>query len=828
MSLEGILTWLEHGDTNDVQSALINLTETDRKSLGPKARGWLTRGNPTRVSSTHAALAVLATAGGWRQAMIAPTNAFGLDSSFTEHAIAILQARSPSWLPDFVVALLEGEGTLNWRLARGLVRAQAVPPPDHPEYFRGTVRGLPEYFAKDRRPLIDQLNADPELAGEHLLNMLSTEGTGRLLAYHDNFQESTYEYLPNHAPSTAGTWRATLVALVQEGQLDRRRLLDTVLAAPLRDWASADLGWYVGMHDALEPTLDEISQRQPTYARLLTVEHGPSVKTAQREISRMLGDPRFNPILVLDASKATLGRSDKATVATQLRMLDKLAKAYPDLAIAETVRIAADHPRADLREQAAKLLDRLGETATALEPQRPFVAPAAEPWPTPQPVEPIKSADELGESLLALIEEIDAVEMERAIDGLLRFADQRPQISDLLWVRATQGEYYYDDPRVAPVTLARAWLAPRKRLRDGEWPIVLGHSIFPAELAAPETFVGALGRRLTGIAHAIRRGPQAAVALPSHADGSINADVLTQRLSSLQRRHLPLELEVAVALMRVPPAARADVVLPPSIRKARGVAHALVSPPEWERQVVNHQRFHWEPVRSIPIFRDIAGSEGDALDGVAGRPRPERTLGVEVTYGEYEPRFEQTLALGATLLPHDPDILAAHAHPYLHRDLRKDRAASVPVLDALARSRTSNGAPASSALVLGMAAKDARARTAAQDALLDRARYGILDGAALGRQGALLLQDDIIVGRRLSSGLADVARASVAAVPPLLDAIQELMAVLPDRRDAGPFVELAADLAERTGRKIQLPAEFLQLAARKSTSVVAEAMRRLL
>ncbi|WP_133411854.1 DUF6493 family protein [Agromyces badenianii] len=825
MSLEGMLTWLEHDDTNIVRTALISLTETDRKTLGPKARGWLTRVNPTRVSSTHAALAVLATAGGWRQAMIAPVNAYGLDSSFVDHAVAILQARSPSWLPEFVVALLEDEGIWNWRLARGLVRAQAAPPPDHPQYFRGTVRGLPDRFARDRRPLIDQLHADPDLASEHLFNMLSTEGTGRLLAFHDNFQESTYEHLPDHDPFAAGTWRVSLVTLVHERQLDRGRLLDAVLAAPLRDWAAADLGWYVGMHDALEPTLDEITGRQATYARLLTVEHGPSVKAAQREISRMLGDPRFNPILVLDASKATLGRSDKATVAAQLRMLDKLAKAHPDIAIAETVRIAADHPRADLREQAVKLLDRLGETAPALEPQRPFVAPAVEPWPTPQPVTPIKSADELGETLLALIEEIDAVEMERAVDGLLRFADQRPQISELLWTRVNQGQYY-NDPRIAPVTLARAWLAPRERA-NGEWPIVLGRSVFRAEPALPETFVGALGRRLTGIAQAIRRGPHPAVALPSHADGSIDADVLTQRLSLLRRRDEPLELEVAVALLRVPPAERSDVVLPASIRESRAVAHALASPHTWERQVVNHQRLNWEPARRIPIFRDRAGSEGDALDGVAARPRPERTLGVEVAYGEYEPRFEQTLALGATLLPHDPDVLAAHAHPYLHRDLRKNRAASVPILDALARSRTANGAPASSALILGMAAKDARARTAARDALIDRARHGVLDGAALGRQGALLMHDEIVVGQRLSTGFADVTRASDAAVSPLLDALQELMAVLPGRRDAGPFVELAADLAERTGRKFQLPVEFRHLAAGKSTSVVAKAARRL-
>lgn len=596
--------------------------------------------------------------------MIALDHAFGLDSSFVDHAVAILQARAPSWLPHFVDALLEDEGDWNWRFARGLVRAHAVPEPDHPEYFRGTVRGLPDYFAKDRRPLIDQLDADPDLGGDHLLRMLSTEGTGRLLAYHDNFQESTDEYYPEHVPFPAGTWRVTLVALTQQGRLHRGSLLDAVLAAPLRDWAAADLGWYVGMHDALEPTVEELIERQSTYARLLTVEHGPSVKTAQREILRMLREPRFEPDLVLDASKATLGRSDKATVAAQLRLLDKLGKAHPDFDIADAVGIAADHPRADIRDQAAKLLGRLGEVEPAAEQPDPFAVPAPEPWPPPQLVEPVATPDELGEVLLGLMEEIDAIEMERAIDALLRFADERPQISDLLWARASQGEYYYDDPRIAPAVLARAWLASRKRFREEEWPIVLGSSAFPPQPAAPESFVGALGRRLTRIASAIRRGTHPSVALPQTTDGSLDADVLTKRLSALGRRQGPPELEVAVALLRVPPADRANVVLPSSLCKARVISRALASaPPSWDREVVSHQGLDREPERRIPIFRDSTGREGDALDGILARPRPERTLGAEVTYGEYDPRFEQTLALGATLLPHDPDVLAAHAHP---------------------------------------------------------------------------------------------------------------------------------------------------------------------
>lgn len=829
MSLEDVMTWLEHGDTSYVTSALIELSETDRKALGPKARGWLTKGNSTRISSTHAALAVVATAAGRRQAMIAVDHLLGLDDSFVDHASAILAARNPSWLPELVDALLDGEGIVNWRLVRGLVQADAVAAPEHPQYFRGTVRGMPDHVARDRRPLIDRLDLDPDLAGEHLLRMLATEGTGRLLAYHDSFHETTYEHLPHHQPFAAATWRVTLLVLSQQGRLDRGRLLDTVLAAPLRDWAAADLGWYVGMHDALAPTLDEVAERQGTYARLLTVEHGPSVKAAQRELLRLVPDERFEPEPVLAASRATLGRADKASVAAQLRLLDKLARTHAEVPVADTVRVAADHARADIREQAAKILERLGAaTAPATQPAR-FAPPEPQPRPPATPVQPVETADELAEVLLGLFEEMDPLETERAVDGLLRLADDRPSTHDLLSARAATVQRYMDDPRIAATVLTLAWLNPRGPRGDGDWPILLGHTIYPSEAASPQTFVGAIGRRLTGIAHAVREGRHTSLALPTGADFTLDADELDRRLTDASRSRPVLELELVIALLRLPADARSAVTIPDAMRESAAVAAAQRSePPRWVRQVTAYQRARWEPERRVTTFLDAQGSEGHAAAGILARSEPGSTIGPESEYGEYESHFDQTLGLGAALLPHDHDVLAAHAHPYLHRDLRKDRACSVPVVDAIARATGVNGPPASSALVLALAAKDARGRTAAQDAVLDLARHGVLDGAELGRQAALLLADDLVVGQRVSGGLAECARASDAAVLPLLDVLREVAPVLPGRRDAGAFLELAADLAERTGRTIDLPAELRELASGRSTSVAAKAARRLL
>jgi hypothetical protein len=289
-----------------------------------------------------------------------------------------------------------------------------------------------------------------------------------------------------------------------------------------------------------------------------------------------------------------------------------------------------------------------------------------------------------------------------------------------------------------------------------------------------------------------------------------------------------LELELVVALLRVAPADRTSVEVPRSMRRSAAVARVIEGrAPEWARDPVSYQRQRWEAVREVPLFRDVRGSEGDAAAGILARSAPARTVGPEAEYGEYESPFEQTLGLGAALLPHDHDVLAAHAHPYLHRDLRKDRACSVTVVDAIARARTPNGPPASSALVLALAAKDARGRTAAQDAVLDLARHGVLDGVGLGRQAALLLGDDVVVGKRVVGGLADCARASDAAVLPVLDALQQVLPVLSGRRDAGAFLELTADLAERVGRTIDLPPELEALADAKGSSVLAKAARRL-
>jgi len=199
---------LETANRAEVLALLLGFSDQQRKTFGPKFRHWLTHGSDAHVPRERESLAVVATAGGVRQAMLFATHGWGLTEEFVEDAVHVLARRSPAWLPDFVEAVLNEEGSWNWRVARGLVRHDLVPTPDNPEYYRGTVRGVPDYNVKNRQPLIEQLAKDPGLIGDHLLKMLATEGTGRLLAFHDHYMESTYDHRPEVAPYPQGTWRA--------------------------------------------------------------------------------------------------------------------------------------------------------------------------------------------------------------------------------------------------------------------------------------------------------------------------------------------------------------------------------------------------------------------------------------------------------------------------------------------------------------------------------------------------------------------------------------------------------------------------------------------
>ena len=221
-----------------------------------------------------------------------------------------------------------------------------------------------------------------------------------------------------------------------------------------------------------------------------------------------------------------------------------------------------------------------------------------------------------------------------------------------------------------------------------------------------------------------------------------------------------------------------------------------------------------------------SGAPDHLVAAVLDRRQPLARAGLEAADGESAARPEQPTAMWPLMLPHDRDLLAAHAHPRLARALTKNRSGATPLVEALGRSGQPGSGPTWSALTLAMGAQEMPVRVAAVDAVVGLSRRGLVDVAGLGEQIGLCLRDDLLVGTRVVDALAEAARSDRGAAGVVLDVLTEVLAALPGRRDAHRWIELAADLTNDLGREVDLPGPFRDLAAGSARSVLAKACRR--
>lgn len=825
-----------HGQIDTLVHRLAPLNEKERKALVPGLKELLDWRNRKDYPAYPLLLAVLGCYGGERQVARGLEWLWQYDDA-DGWAAQVLRDRAPHWLPKLPGALLATE-TTHWRLVRRLVREGLVAMPEEPEYLIGMVWGVvaPTAFqAHQGVGAREGLLADEELLDREVWVMLATERAGRQLAMTDGSLSQFRQQFNGGVttPMPTRTWWHALVTLAAEARIDRGRLLDAALAAPLRDWAAVDVTWFIGLHDALVPTKDEVLARQATYVRLLTCEHGPAVRIAQKQLSEVVAE--LDADALMSASAVTLARTDKASVIAQLTLLKKVVKGRPELAsaAAAAVEVALDHPRSDVRDRARGLLDSWGVESDEPKRHLGFVPPDPEPLPSPSPVVPVADPDELAELLLGLLEEADdPIAIERCFDGVLRLGGQTDAATtEVLLRRSEESQLWGLDPRRDIAVVAKAWIVRptwRDRFkRSAGSAVAAGLGVGP-----PEGSLAWFHRQRVGELVQLA-GARAAVplALPTHDDGSLAAAALHERLAALPRNTAAGSLDLAVALLRVPPQDLFEELVPKNARGGwvTGAIRLLRDrSPEWER-VRGETKARWGSLSAEPAltFRDKAPSRERAgvVGQLANRSNALAGAGWDRDMGAWETRFEQLVAWWATYFPHHRDLYAAHLHPALFGDLGHDRGLTVPVLDALTRQRP--GPVEASALVLGLCAKDVRVRTAAQDSVLDLARRGLLDGVELGRQAVAHLVDGTVVGQRLTGSLA-AAVVDDAAVLPVLEALEVLLPATDGRRDAATFVELAAELVHRSGRRIAVPAHLSALAAGRSTSLTAKAARRLL
>jgi uncharacterized protein DUF6493 len=359
---------IERNDGPAVAMLLKGGTEAERRAVNAKVRALRHPGRGFSGPLSALGVAVLGTAAGARQA--AQVLGDVMVDPWVDQAVEVLRDRNPPWLAELPRPLLTGsEFRNNWRLVRGLVRAGLVARPDVPEYVTKMPNALaseavlrPEETSKS---IEQQLLDDHDLLQDEIFRLFSVEGSATALYWADAWLPQQFEWRDGKRvrgdAKPEATWQKTLARLARRGLIDFGRLLDESIAVFLRDLRPTHFGWYVGMHDALAPTLDEMTAHSAQYQRLLAADTSLAVGVGQRALEQLLRADRLDLESFVSASGPPLSRGEKGIVVKQLKLLGQAVKQRPDLAplVGEVLAPALTHERPEVREAAKAFADRL-------------------------------------------------------------------------------------------------------------------------------------------------------------------------------------------------------------------------------------------------------------------------------------------------------------------------------------------------------------------------------------------------------------------------------------------------------------------------------------
>ena len=514
----------------------------------------------------------------------------------TTEVLRVLRARQVPWLPELTRRLAARLRTdewdhQRWRLIAELatsteLRDLEVPTSD------GFVLGWARAQPTDGR-LADTLAADPFLdaLAPHLLE---ADGIGGLFAW------SAAGWM-----GPGASWPLALAALAASGRLERGRLLDRCLGRLLQGGRAAELRGFLLLHEALDPTLEEVAARTRDYSRLLAIGPSRVAVAAQRALRRLDKAGRLEPDRLVEVSRAVLARPEKRLVRSQLSWLDAAARHRPEHAgrvlaavavafaqeaaelqgralsvVLRHARHADEAARAELLDAAAALpADLAQRVALALGGRLPVRQPTPSPAllvPAPRELSPaIGTPAELAEELAALFEDHQAVEpvaLERLLAALVAFTRRdRAALADGLdpvlrryriqsWLPtdpAPQVTFLHEYQQLSWAVLAAVAPPARRRLLWGFMKAVRGASEGRwrgAQLVAPGPRL-ALLFRLHEIAAGLGRSspPPLLVATPSSCSGHLDPDELVARLEQAAAAGWePWEHDLQQALLRLP------------------------------------------------------------------------------------------------------------------------------------------------------------------------------------------------------------------------------------------------------------------------------------
>ena len=347
---EALQSLLEQGDAGAVAEFFRGMPELERREHGAHCAQWhqqIRRSSTTHLASA-ATRAVLCTGTFSDLAKLPRWTLPSHDSTFD-----VLADRRPPWIDQWVTHLLDDERHwLSWRLVRRLVREGLARKPDHPNYALGMISGI-NPWSRDKTSVKQRLDDDPELLQDEIYRLFEHEGGGEnSLANCDRFGKNG--------------WSAALLAFVDEGKLDRQRLLASCIEALRRDFNHYRAKWFATFYDKLEPSKDEQRASAEAFLALVSVSAPNIVAWAFKKVQAQAKGGAYTSEALLEGLAPVLEARSKGLAKSALKLLAQTVAQSPGLGprAASIAVVALAHSDAEVQAAALDLIEVFGDRAT--------------------------------------------------------------------------------------------------------------------------------------------------------------------------------------------------------------------------------------------------------------------------------------------------------------------------------------------------------------------------------------------------------------------------------------------------------------------------------
>ncbi|MEU5319048.1 DUF6493 family protein [Streptomyces sp. NPDC021056] len=779
--------------------------------------------------------------------------------------IDVLGDRDPAWLADVAHRLAQrpAGADVSYELMSGLVRLSGCPVPTTDAYVRGWLLHIGTTWPREGT-VQDRLRREPHLA-ELVAAVFETDDMGSLLGW-----------LSGDGPNS---WTGALAGLTAEGTLDRRTMVDACVARLLRGGRPADHRLFLRLLKTLDLTRDEERERTADWLALASDAASTVASHAQSVLGSLALDGDLPVRRLAEMSEAVLFRTEKKLVRAQLALLGKVL-ARDAGTVDELLPAAAHafgHEDSDVQERALKLVERhagkagagvrdeLGVSADQLIPALRAravgvlgTAPAASQTVVheevlPPALEPVRlapapgSAAELAEEVGALLASGgDVATFERTLDGLVRRAHQDrdsliealgPVVARLWWVvgEPEQERQYAFGGRLSSLEVVLATLLGRVRTDSLHSAVQHGTS---AHACVHSPLAQAFDARVAEVAYRLATDPLPfLLSTPTWTTGLLEPDELVARLDEYRRLGARVSAaDFDQALLRVrrtdkaASAAAAEKAAalgtPEGKRLARWLASGPPALPTYRRRTAGARLV--VELGELPELQEDFGREFRHLG------RPVSVYGDRWHCYHWDGTARQHWL---ALLPERRELIAARVLRDVSTVAVDDARGAAAVLPLLAESGGEAGDAVHLCLAYGLGARHEEDRLAAVDALLVLAARGQLDISLLGADLGQLVRRGAVKPLRLAESVR--AAAATGANATIWGLLRHTLPVLladlatggPDGQAAkvrglGELLAVAAECAERSGARGELP-HLTRVADRRGSSRLVTQARRL-